>query len=67
MDINASKSEIIFSVINSYFPDRIASDDHKGIGLENVRQRLHHLYPNHHQLEISNTDEEYHVMLRITL
>lgn len=65
--LRASAEEVYFSVRNSRFPDHTASSEHKGIGLENVKKRLDHLYKNHHHLEISSSDEEYRIALRITL
>src|SRR5579875_3000119 len=35
--------------------------NHKGIGISNVKRRLELLYPNHHQLQIINKDENYSV------
>jgi hypothetical protein len=38
-----------------------------GIGIENVRQRLAHLYPGKHTLSIANTGERFIVILTIAL
>lgn len=37
----------------------------EGIGIKNTRRRLNILYPNAHSLQISHTDTQYEVMLRI--
>jgi len=39
----------------------------RGIGLENVKQRLIHLYPDKHELSIRQTNDEYFVHLTIIL
>ncbi len=67
INLLAGTNSMEFSIRNSHFPDRIASPDHKGIGLENVKRRLEHLYPEKHTLEISLTEEEYQVFMRIKL
>ena len=67
LELTASKDAINFSLRNSRFPDRVASQEHKGIGLENVRRRLEHLYPEKHMLEINVSEEEYQVLMRISL
>jgi LytS/YehU family sensor histidine kinase len=67
MKLVAARDVIEFSINNSRFPDRVASQEHKGIGLENVTRRLEHLYPEKHTLEISMTEEEYQVLMRISL
>lgn len=65
--LSSSDQALNFSVNNSRFPERDASPEHKGIGLENVRKRLEHLYPDKHILEINASEEEYKIKLRITL
>lgn len=67
INLSASNSEMEFSLKNSRFPDRVASPDHKGIGLENVKRRLEHLYPEKHTLDISVSEDEYLVYMRIKL
>jgi len=67
MKLVASQNKIEFTLINSRFPDRVASQEHKGIGLENVKRRLEHLYPEKHSLEIRVTDVEYGVEMGISL
>ena len=67
IELSTSDSELNFTVINSRFPDREASPDHKGIGLENVKKRFEHLYPEKHMLNIESSENEYQIILRITL
>ena len=38
-----------------------------GIGIQNVRQRLGHIYPNKHTLSIAETDERFIVIMSICL
>lgn len=38
-----------------------------GIGLTNLRRRLTHLYANHHQLQLSQTDERFQTILLLIL
>ncbi len=58
---------IIFLCRNSVAVGTTASPDenHSGIGLENVRKRLELLFPGKHELQISKTDNEFLVDLRI--
>lgn len=58
---------LIFTLINSRFPDRLASKEHKGIGLDNVKQRLKHLYPLRHDLTITPKEDCFEIHLRIQL
>ena len=67
IDIQAYGSGVVFRVVNSRIPQREASSEHRGIGLENVRQRLEHLYPEKHELKTRDDDDEYRVELRIEL
>jgi sensor histidine kinase YesM len=56
--------ELILEVMNSksLYPDKI-----KGIGLENVRQRLALLYPQKHRLEINETETDFELRLTLQL
>ncbi|MCF7826414.1 MAG: histidine kinase [Candidatus Marinimicrobia bacterium] len=67
MRLEVTGNEMEFSLKNSRFPDRSASPEHKGIGLDNVKRRLEHLYPEKHLLEISENEDAYHILLRISL
>lgn len=59
-------TDLHFSLKNSRFPDRTASQQHKGIGLDNVKRRLEHLYPGKHSLEFNVTEDSYQIILRIS-
>lgn len=67
ISISITGESLLFKITNSRFQDRQASDEHKGIGLENVRRRLEHLYPGQHRLELAETGNEYSAKLRIDL
>ncbi len=57
-----------FRAENSTFNvEQTSSPTHSGIGLENVRKRLAILYPNKHQLNISEEDDKFLVELQIKL
>lgn len=63
----APEGMLHFHCTNSYrIQSNTASLSH-GIGLENVKKRLDLLYPNQHQLEISQDDNSYQVDLRLHL
>lgn len=57
-------SELHCQVINSSFGE---ADDHKGVGLDNIRKRLRLLYGEHYTLHIENEEESYKVLLIIPL
>lgn len=57
-----------FTVENRYNPDRREpKDQQSGIGLANVRKRLPLLYPNRHQLRITDEQDIYSVHLTLQL
>ncbi len=64
--LDVSDDQIGFSVINSAFPDRSASPEYQGIGLDNVKKRLDLHYLDKHELGIIVSDDEYKVELRIS-
>lgn len=61
--------QLFFNCQNSFEPSDNTSNEYlsKGIGLENVKKRLNLLYPNQHQLHISQEYGIYKVALRIEL
>ena len=58
--INENDEELSFVVENSVNKNQIIT---KGIGLENIKKRLHLLYPDAHELAIESTDTFYKTTL----
>lgn len=58
-----SKDWFIFTIKNSSNRKRRSN----GIGLENIKKRLNLLYPNRHELLISDNDVEFNVELKLNL
>lgn len=56
-----------FYCVNSFQEQSNTNNLSKGIGLENVRKRLQLLYPNTHQLEITQEEASYNVYLSFPL
>lgn len=63
--INADADEINFEVENSLPKTKITKDEVGGIGLENVKKRLTILYPNKHQLTVSENENSFYVKLNL--
>jgi two-component system LytT family sensor kinase len=69
MSLYQKEDQLHFDVRNSIHP-KASEDperDHSGIGLENVRQRLHLLYPGTHELIIRESPEEFYIHLNIPI
>ncbi len=70
MSFDLNESVLTFEISNSksalghHQPD---VGDYGGLGLKNVQRRLELLYPNAHELEISDAADSYKVLLRINL
>jgi len=69
IDINLSLTDNLlrFQVTNPVLQDRTPDSEHKGIGLENVRQRLELIYPERHTLTIDKNDGVFQVKLEVKL
>lgn len=65
--VNEEKNEFNFRVGNIISPQDVSTDCNSGIGIANVRRRLAILYPNKHELDIINADNNYTVNLYIGL
>ncbi|MEK7255036.1 MAG: histidine kinase, partial [Bacteroidota bacterium] len=61
----ADDKKLVFELSNSKKRKKENSLINGGVGLENIRQRLALLYPNRHQLNISDQSDMYSLRLEI--
>ena len=65
IDLKNQDNHILFTIENNYepkvFPQRA------GIGLDNLKERLIHLYPNRHELKLEKTGSTYTAHLNLLL
>jgi hypothetical protein len=64
INIKVTEDKILFTCENTIFDNRPASS-RKGIGITNTRQRLQHIYPGRHRLNISQEAAMFRVELEI--
>lgn len=62
--LRVSGNQMLFICRNTIFEKR-SETERKGIGIANNRQRLQHIYPNKHRLDISAVDGNFIVELEI--
>ena len=62
IDISVQQQNFVAVIRNSVHP---TVEQKKGIGLENVRRRLEHIYGSSHSLEIERNSESYCVTLKL--
>ena len=69
INLRCMQGSVHLDVVNSIHPKKSTEDpkDESGIGLENVKSRLEHYYPEKHKLTIVGNDSEYFVHLSIQL
>ena len=67
ISVFVSDSEICLTVFNNKVLDQKTQITDGGMGLENVKKRLHLLYPNLHELNINDEKESYSILLKIKL
>jgi hypothetical protein len=65
INIHATPTSILFESNNTVVTNISTHLDSTGIGINNVKRRLALLYPNKHQLTISNKENTYKVSLLI--
>ena len=65
LDLKMRDNQLFFTIENNYDPN--ATNRPAGIGLDNLKQRLTHLYPNQHELRIEKTDSTYIAHLNLFL
>lgn len=66
LDLYTDHKKLHFRLRNSKRKGNNSSTHSGGVGLENIQKRLNLLYPDRHQLQISNAAEHYEVTLEIT-
>lgn len=54
-------------VINTFENSQETKTERKGVGLENIKQRLEFLYPNRHKLELKEINNHFYVQLELDL
>ncbi|MEL6864645.1 MAG: histidine kinase [Bacteroidota bacterium] len=67
IQLKTSPSELHFEVKNSCNPEQYTKDRVGGIGLKNVQRQLELIYPNKHDLSITQEKEVFGVQLHIQL
>jgi two-component system, LytTR family, sensor kinase len=69
INLRCLKGSVHLDVVNSMHPKKATEDpkDESGIGLENVKSRLAHFYPQKHNLTIVANDTEHFVHLSVQL
>jgi len=68
VSLNLENNELLFSVENSVFAKRhFQESGRQGKGLDNLRQRLHLLYPKTSSFEINTENNRHTAQLKITL
>ena len=65
--ISTQQQEIRFNISNSIARHGTNKDNTGGIGLENVRKRLQLLYPDRHELKITQDEQEFSISLIILI
>jgi LytS/YehU family sensor histidine kinase len=63
LELKENERSIVFSISNNYDSDEISKGD--GIGLENLKERLHLLYPKAHNLTSRNDANTYSTTLEL--
>ncbi len=67
MSLRQQDHELTFEISNSVPPLSFPKDRQSGIGLDNVRRRLELLYPDKHNLNMSQSPTDFSVVLKIVV
>ena len=65
LNLEATKDKVLFKIENNFEP--MLTDQKPGIGLENLKKRLTHIYPNQHELIIEKSSDTYTAQLNLSL
>ena len=64
LSVTATDHELVFNISNRKFKTETI-EKNSGVGLKNVKRRLALLYPDKHQLEVTDNEDSYHVKLTL--
>ncbi len=67
IEIEIAGDILILSVENNKVKKNLSHEERTGMGIENTRGRLEHLYSGKHELKIDENDEKFHLILKIDL
>ncbi|WP_316748080.1 sensor histidine kinase [Pedobacter gandavensis] len=67
INISVQEDLLKLQVDNNFSASSIPAEKTGGIGLQNVRKRLNHYFPDKHDLQISNKGNTFHVNLNLQL
>jgi len=67
IDLKVNGNKLHFEVSNTFTRNGHVKDEHSGIGLNNIRKRLELLYPEQHQLDITEKEAKFKVDLKLNL
>ncbi len=67
ISIKIIENDLMFLVQNNIHVTNIIEKPDSGIGLANVQRRLSLLYPDKHKIAIKNNNDEFKVVLKISL
>ena len=58
--------EFMFDIENNYSENLLETNEHSGLGLENIKKNLEIVYPKKHNFKISKTKDIFKVTLKLT-
>ena len=67
LEISIEDKQILFNCINMYDKSKLSVEEHSGLGIALLRQRLELLYKNRYTLKINQQENTYHVTAVIKL
>ncbi len=67
IQLNIIDGDLKFRLMNTINKKKVNETEHSGIGIDNVRKRLELLYPNNHQLKISENNDYFSVYLQLPI
>ena len=67
ISVKTENNVLIFESKNTVFDKKVDTEQDTGIGLKNVKRRLEILYPNSHELSLTEKNNIYKVKLKIDL
>jgi len=66
INLTQNNDVFIFDIENNYSENLLETNEHSGLGLENIKKNLEIVYPKSHDIKITKTKDTFKVELKLT-
>jgi LytS/YehU family sensor histidine kinase len=65
IDLKQKDNEFTFDIVNNFAKNLLVTNEHSGLGLENIQKNLELVYPKSHKFKITKAKDTFRVTLKL--